>query len=250
MGAALKMMDCQPIGLARQPMKAEGLVSACKDEWPEFLRRADESHSGGLSERLASDQLLLQPDEALLGASPVLPCLCRLTDKWVLITEKISPLQASESNEIESPASTLVVLTTMPSLQSRTGDSVPDALKALYRLARRKGCGSFAMPVRLSQKSEYPLIPFAQYVDWQQSNGRPFDPELRMHVDMGGSILAIAPRALVLEGSVAEWERWSGMRFAESGEYIVDGALRPVIIDCENNRGYYEEANIWVLHHL
>jgi hypothetical protein len=192
----------------------------------------------------------LHPDKTLFGASAVLPCFCRITDEWVLITEKISTLQACEFNEFNTPASTLVFLTTVPTLQSRTGDDVPNKLEAMCRLAREKGCGSLVMPVRLSHKCEYPLIPFAQYVNWQQSNGRAFDPELRMHLDMGAAILAIAPRALVLEGSVAEWERWSGMHFAESGEYIVDGALRPVIIDCENNRGYYEEANIWVLHHL
>ena len=37
------------------------------------------------------------------------------------------------------------------------------------------------------------------------------------------------------------------MRFKESGEYIVDGAQKPVIIDREKNFGYYADANLWML---
>ena len=69
-----------------------------------------------------------------------------------------------------------------------------------------------------------------------------------MHRDMGGSVLGLMPRAVVLKGDVSAWEQWTGMAFAESGEYIVDGAQKPVIIDRENNCGYYDETGIWVLH--
>ena len=56
------------------------------------------------------------------------------------------------------------------------------------------------------------------------------------------------PRAVTLEGKVEAWERWTGMRFAESGEYLVDGAQTPVIIDRENNSGYYADAYLWMRH--
>jgi hypothetical protein len=38
------------------------------------------------------------------------------------------------------------------------------------------------------------------------------------------------------------------MAFPESGEYVVEGALVPVEIDREHDRGLYVEPNIWMLH--
>ena len=42
--------------------------------------------------------------------------------------------------------------------------------------------------------------------------------------------------------------KWTGLRFPESGEYIVPGALNPVEIDCELDRGEYIEPNVWMAH--
>ncbi len=36
------------------------------------------------------------------------------------------------------------------------------------------------------------------------------------------------------------------MKFPESGEYVVEGALCPVSIDRENNLGTYIEPNVWI----
>lgn len=53
---------------------------------------------------------------------------------------------------------------------------------------------------------------------------------------------------MTITGSVAEWEKWTGMRFPESGEYVVPGALRPVVVDLEEDLGLYEVPNVWMLH--
>ena len=47
---------------------------------------------------------------------------------------------------------------------------------------------------------------------------------------------------------IREWEKWTGMRFPESGKYIVPGALVPVQIDCERDLGSYVEPNVWMYH--
>lgn len=49
-------------------------------------------------------------------------------------------------------------------------------------------------------------------------------------------------------GSVVEWEKWAGMRFPESGEYVVEGALVPVSMDIERDVGVYVEPNVWMRH--
>lgn len=53
---------------------------------------------------------------------------------------------------------------------------------------------------------------------------------------------------MTVRGTVAEWEGWTGMRFPESGAYVVPGALCPVEMDVEGDLGVYGEPNVWMLH--
>ncbi len=52
----------------------------------------------------------------------------------------------------------------------------------------------------------------------------------------------------MIPGTVAEWEKWTNMRFPETGDYVVNGALNPVNIDVERDKGVYIEPNVWVVH--
>ena len=49
---------------------------------------------------------------------------------------------------------------------------------------------------------------------------------------------------------MTEWEVWTKMRFPESGEYVVSGALEPVSIDCEGEDGVYVKPNVWMRHEV
>jgi hypothetical protein len=89
-----------------------------------------------------------------------------------------------------------------------------------------------------------------RYVRWQQADGTPFDPWLRAHWRSGGEILKTAHPSMVIEGSADEWEEWTGMKFPESGDYVVAGALAPIQIDRTMNIGRYVEPNVWVHHSL
>ncbi len=87
------------------------------------------------------------------------------------------------------------------------------------------------------------------YIRWQHDDsGAPFDPWLRVHWRDGARIAKVTPQSMVVPGTVAEWEAWTAMRFPESGTYVVPGALVPVEIDCENDRGTYTEPNVWMVH--
>jgi hypothetical protein len=115
-------------------------------------------------------------------------------------------------------------------------------------LAARHALGGLIAPVRPTLKSLYPFVPMSRYADWTRADGSPFDPWLRVHWRLGAERLAIAPRSLVVTGTVAEWEEWTGMAFPQSGDYVVPGALEPVTIDRERNAGRYEEPNVWMRH--
>jgi GNAT superfamily N-acetyltransferase len=122
-------------------------------------------------------------------------------------------------------------------------------LEHMRALAAQAGLDSLVAPVRPSWKSRYPLTPMERYVTWtHDASGAPFDPWLRAHWRLGARIEKVAPRSMTIPGTVAQWEDWAGMRFPESGEYVVPGALSPVRIDRERDEGVYLEANVWMRH--
>ena len=65
---------------------------------------------------------------------------------------------------------------------------------------------------------------------------------------MGGETLGVMEWAFTVTGTVKEWVSWTGCVFSASGRYSVPGALSLVEIDVEQDRGFYEEDNVWMRH--
>ena len=126
----------------------------------------------------------------------------------------------------------------------------PALTNAMRFLAQDAGLASLIAPVRPSLKAMYPLIPIDDYLLWRREDGLFFDPWLRVHERLGASVLAIAHESMAISGSRADWETWTKLRFSTSGEYIVDGALTPVVFDADADEGVYLEPNVWMLHRL
>lgn len=103
-------------------------------------------------------------------------------------------------------------------------------------------------PVKPTLKERYPSTPMESYVGWERDDGLPLGPWLRVHRRMGAELLRVAPRSMLVTGTVSEWEGWTGMRSPESGPYVLPGALNPVGMDLERNLGTYEEPNVWMRH--
>ncbi|MBP6874713.1 MAG: hypothetical protein KBD56_01430 [Candidatus Eisenbacteria bacterium] len=123
-------------------------------------------------------------------------------------------------------------------------------LQAMRSLAQQQACSALIAPVRPTWKSRYPLTPMERYVTWKRSDGMLFDPWLRVHERLGARPLGIAPNTLTVVGTVKEWEEWTEMVFPETGRYVIPGALQPVEIDCEQDRGCYADPNYWMVHWL
>lgn len=122
-------------------------------------------------------------------------------------------------------------------------------IAGMKALAAERGFELMVGPVRPFGKARYPLIELDRYAGWQQG-GEPFDPWIRVHYRNGGRIVRMAPRSLEVEGSVAEWEAWTGMAFPESAAYVVSGALTLVDIDVDENVGRYWDPNVWMAYDL
>jgi hypothetical protein len=63
-------------------------------------------------------------------------------------------------------------------------------------------------------------------------------------------LIKVCSQAVEIKGSVEQWEKWTEMTFPKSGEYVVDGALCPVVIDRKRDLGVYVEPNVWVAYDL
>ena len=119
-------------------------------------------------------------------------------------------------------------------------------IRSLIDLAKSKGLNGVVVPVRPTAKAQHPWVPIADYMSWTDEIGRPYDPWLRSHVSVGGKLIGPCERSIVVREPVAFWESWSKVRFERSGDYTIEGALAPVEIDLDAQRGTYEEPNVWV----
>lgn len=123
-----------------------------------------------------------------------------------------------------------------------------EGLRTMRTIAEQHGLNALIAPVRPTLKASYPLTPMERYITWTRADGTPFDPWLRTHWRLGARIVKVAARSMVIPGTVAQWEDWAGMKFPESGDYVVPGALNPVTADIEHDCITYVEPNVWMLH--
>ena len=121
-------------------------------------------------------------------------------------------------------------------------------LTGMREAVAARGLTDLVAPVRPSQKHVYPLTPMERYVEWRRDDGKLIDAWLRTHEQAGADLIKVAPDSMWIGGSVADWESWTGMRFPDSGAYVVPGALVPVEIDREADTGVYVEPNVWMHH--
>ncbi|MGA5756689.1 N-acetyltransferase [Nonomuraea bangladeshensis] len=123
-------------------------------------------------------------------------------------------------------------------------------LRAMRERAALLGFAELVAPVRPNRKHLEPGTPMAEYAWRVREDGLPYDPWLRVHVRAGGKIVKVAPRSMVVAGTLAEWRTWTGLPFDRSGEVEVPGALTPVHCRVEHDHALYVEPNVWVSHPL
>ncbi len=146
----------------------------------------------------------------------------------------------------------------LPTVQCALQIVVPPAVRGkqlsqamighMKRIGAENGLTALLAPIRPVLKHLYPLTDIDAYMDWERPDGKPFDPWLAAHVRAGARKIKTCHKAMRIEGTVAEWEQWTGMRFPDSGQYVVAGALLPITIDRSKDHGLYVEPNYWMHH--
>ncbi len=123
-------------------------------------------------------------------------------------------------------------------------------VQTMSALGTAHGLADLIAPVRPSWKERYPLTAIERYAGWRRPDRLPFDPWMRVHARLVAEVVGPEPRSLRITGTVAEWERWTGLAFPESGDYVFPRGLAPVWIDREADLGIYFEPNVWMRHRL
>ena len=121
-------------------------------------------------------------------------------------------------------------------------------VRTMKAIGRARGLKGLIAPVRPNRKSDYPDMNIDDYVKLTDPDGFPQDPWMRVHARDGARTIRPCPAAMRITGTVTEWEKWTGMSFPESGDYIVPGALVRVNINREKDLGTYIEPNVWMYH--
>jgi len=244
-------MDYRVISHVPNNAKLQGSIKG--DIWPEFMFHDPIAQANWMKffEFYPEYQLTLMKGEEVIGIANSLPCVWHgpfdeLPEEgwdWAIQQGMAYVGKTAEHN---------LLLVLQISLNVRyAGQGISYRMLAeLLNLAKAKGLRHVAIPVRPNTKTKYPLTPIDSFVRWTREDGLPFDPWLRVHVRSGGKIVKTCKRSTYIPGTVAEWEEWTGMKFPETGEYIVEGALVPVKIDREKDLGEYLEPNVWIVYEV
>lgn len=234
--------------LADRPDLVEAMWDMPKS-WPEFMRH---DPIGALFysnvETRFRDFVLVAQDDAgeVVAAAHSIPFVLgedALPDSgwdFVIRSGLLASLRGQEPDAISA-----VEIAVRPDRQG-TGLS-PVMLEAMRDNAARRGFAELLAPVRPNGKADV-HEPMSTYAFRVREDGLPVDPWLRVHVRAGGRIERVAPRSMVVPGTLQEWRDWTGLPFDEGGPVVVPHALAPVHCDVEHGVATYVEPNVWVVH--
>ena len=244
------MGEIRVITNSEHPELEDEVRAAFRGEWPEFIFHdaVTAAHIERVGDYFAPyDLLLLDDGEVVAGGWGVAMA-------WDGSTATLPDgydgalVQAVTEHENEVAPDTLSVMAAAVR-KGRQGQGLAGrTLTALRERAHEHGLRRVIAPVRPTLKQRYPITPMDRFARWTRDDGLHLDPWIRTHQRLGASILAPAPRSMIIKGTVAEWEEWAAMPFPETGQYVVPQALDLVSIDRERNEGSYEETNLWMRH--
>lgn len=194
----------------------------------------------------------------------------------------LRPFSDPARTRTESPnALSAISITVSPEYRSQ---GLADILiMAMKQTAMDQGYDALVVPLRPTRKPDFPKTTLEDYVSWpatavpnygisktakKTDPNLPFDPWLRKHIRLGARLIKVAPRSMYVEGSVQEWQEWTGVDFgqligrkdapfkkeASSGkmyiEVVFPKGLVPLRYYVGEKRCVYLEPNVWLHHEL
>lgn len=237
---------------AERPDLADRMNSFTSAAWPEFMHH--DSISNLYWKRLYPDFsayqfAMIDPAETILAVGNSLPI------SWAEPFEKLPDTgwdweveTAFHHLDSKIEPTTLCAVQIVVDPKLRGSGLSRQMVTAMRDIATRHHLTALIAPVRPNQKSLYPLTPIERYITWHRPDSSLFDPWLRVHASLGARLIGVCHHAMTIPGTVADWEKWTGLTFPDSGNYVIPGALVPISIDRKQDRGIYIEPNVWMVH--
>jgi GNAT superfamily N-acetyltransferase len=233
--------------LADRPGLAQAMWDM-ENAWPEFMRHDPIGglFYGNVEARFADFVLVGQDADQVVAAAYSIPFVLDGADLpdngWdaVIRSGVLASIRGHEPDAISA-----IEIAVRPDRQG-TGLS-GQMLAAMRDNAARHGLSELVAPVRPNGKADV-NEPMSVHAFRVRDDGLPLDPWLRVHVRAGGRIEKVAPRSMVVPGTLAEWREWTGLPFDRTGPVEVPQALAPVWCDAEHGVATYVEPNVWVRH--
>jgi hypothetical protein len=71
---------------------------------------------------------------------------------------------------------------------------------------------------------------------------------MRVHERLGARVSTPLPQSLLITGTVAEWESWTGLSLPSDGDFVFPEGLAPLHVDRGADLCTYWEPNVWMVH--
>jgi hypothetical protein len=211
---------------------ANGLFGRCFRDWPQL------------------QFVLLDGDGNIAATSNAMPLLWDGTDDGLPAGWEDQVIRSVADFDAGRPPNTLGAMQIVTDPRARVSRLSGTMVGAMRAFARGAGYRAVIACVRPTLKPSYPLTPIARYARWRRNDGLPFDPWIRLHARLGGRIVRASPESMTMRGTVADWERWTGLTLPESGSYVIPGGTGPLEVDRERDEGVYHDQNVWMVHDL
>ncbi|PTM58209.1 GNAT family N-acetyltransferase [Desmospora activa] len=220
--------------------------------FPLFLIEGDQTNALYWTEEklftvFASYQFVLFHDEQIVASGNAVPIFWDGTKEGLPDGFDGALRRAFKADKIPNTLCAVSVIVA-PSFRGKGISSI--VLEHMRENAIKHGHDKLIVPVRPTKKHLYPLISMEDYIKWTQPDGSPFDPWIRTHWRLGAKILQVAPASMVAQGPLKQWEDWTDLKFPQSGNYTLPGALQPIQVEIEKDVVTYEDPNVWMQHHL
>ena len=234
----------------RPDLWERGIESA--DVWPEYNLHGDVLNQwwGLLDEELADLQFVLHDEETdTVVAEGHTAAFAWDGDDATLPDGIDRAIEAAfRDHRAGTPVDTLCALAAESPRGGRRRGLAVEILGAMRTLAERHGLRHLVAPVRPSWKERYPITPIEEYVSWRRDDGQLLDPWMRVHERLGARVSTPLPESLLITGTVAEWESWTGLPLPADGDFVFPDGLAPLHVDRGADRCTYWEPNVWMVH--
>lgn len=233
-----------------RPELEQKVEDAFRERWPAFIfhDKISKAYLPRVQEYFRSYDILILDEEKVAAGGWGVPLSWDGTVGGLPSGYDDAPVRAVDGHEQARSADTFSFMAAAVAKEYDKQGLATTVLLELSARARADGIECVIAPIRPTWKQRYPQVPMSEYVTWTREDGLSIDPWIRTHQRMGAKILGPAPESMLIEGTVAEWEEWTGMLFPVTGDYVVPEALNLVHVDRETDEAIYLEENLWVQH--